>query len=178
MVHWNLWDDQRYFHHTAIHDATLVQDLPHALLSPQHWSQQANNHFPCSHGTCMQQLSNKWQQQQFVKMIPLDPKYNTQRFYLSFPLFMVMMPSNAVTPWSMLLSSSLSQMTRPLPLWTIPRQNCCIAIIKWITLVLESSRPSQQMTSCQGDWWVQISPNVHHAFLGSCTKGFGVLICR
>ena len=83
MVLWNLQDDQGRFHHIAIHYAAWVPDLPRALLSPQ----QANDHFSCPHGMYMQQLSNKsklfWQQQEFIKTIPLDPKYKTLRFYSS-----------------------------------------------------------------------------------------------
>ena len=85
MVHWNIQDDQRCLHHIAIPDAAWDPDLLHALLSPQHLSQQAN--FPCPHGMYMQQLSNEckrfWQQWQFIKTIPLDPKYNTPWFFSS-----------------------------------------------------------------------------------------------
>ena len=38
MVHWHSQDNQGQLHHIAIHDASLVLDLPQALLSPQHRS--------------------------------------------------------------------------------------------------------------------------------------------
>ena len=84
-VHWNITDDRGRIHHVAIDDSAFVPNLPHALLSPQHWSQQANDHFPMPHGTIMEQYSHEcklyWGQKKFVKTIPLDPKYNTPRFY-------------------------------------------------------------------------------------------------
>ena len=61
-VHWNITDNQGRLHHMAIDNSALVPDLPHALLSPQHWSQKANDHFPIPHGTIMEQCKLYWGQ--------------------------------------------------------------------------------------------------------------------
>ena len=70
-----------------IDDSALVLDFPHALLSLQHWSQQASDHFPMPHGTTMEQYLHEcelyWGQKKFIKTIPMDPKYNTPCFYLA-----------------------------------------------------------------------------------------------
>ena len=58
-IHWNITDDQGRIHHVAIDDSAFIPVLPLALLSPQHWSQQANNHFPMTHGTIMEQYSHE-----------------------------------------------------------------------------------------------------------------------
>ena len=77
-VHWNITDDQGWIHHIAIDDSSLVPDLPHALLSPKHWIQQENDHFPKPHGTIMEQYLHDsklyWGQKKIVTTIPLDPK--------------------------------------------------------------------------------------------------------
>ena len=57
-VHWNIADNHDQVHHLVIKQAAYIPDLPQALLSPQHWSQQANDNFPCFFGTKMEQYSD------------------------------------------------------------------------------------------------------------------------
>ena len=47
----------------------------------------------------------------------------------SIHLFIALMPSDAIKPHLMLLSSSQSKTMRPLPAWTTPKHNCCIGIV-------------------------------------------------
>ena len=78
IIYWNITDHRGHIHHIAINDSALVPDLPHALLSLQHWSQQAKDYFPMPCGTILEQYSHKcklyWGQKKIIKTIPLDPK--------------------------------------------------------------------------------------------------------
>ena len=81
---WNSTNNQGWLHHIAIDDFALVLDLPHAFLSSQHWSQQANYHFLMPHWTIMKQYSHEcklyWGQKTFIKRILLDQKHSTLHF--------------------------------------------------------------------------------------------------
>ena len=69
-----------------IDNYALFPDHLHAILLPQHRSQQASDHFPMPHGTIMEQYSHDASSigaRKIVGTIPLDSKYNTLHFYLA-----------------------------------------------------------------------------------------------
>ena len=54
------------------------------MISPQHWGQEANDHYPMEEGT-RGVIQNKnvifeWNQRKYQKTIPLCPSTNTGRF--------------------------------------------------------------------------------------------------
>ena len=79
-VHWNIEDDHGVVHHMTIPNSACVARLPHCLLSPQHWSQEANDQFPIANGTYAEQHHDKciliWDQRKLQRTIPLDPFTN------------------------------------------------------------------------------------------------------
>ena len=50
-IRWQVLDDNGQTHSFLIKEALYVPDMPHCLLSPQHWAQQSNDDFPRKHGT-------------------------------------------------------------------------------------------------------------------------------
>ena len=65
-VAWNITDDSGVRHKIIIPNTLYVRGLNHRLLSPQHWSQTANDNFPAKKGTRSitydDELVLEWQQ--------------------------------------------------------------------------------------------------------------------
>lgn len=85
-IHWDVKDDNGRCHHFSISHASYVPALPHALLSPQHWAEEANNDFPWCHGTYSVQHSDCnisfWGQSTYKKTTPNDAAINTPSFWV------------------------------------------------------------------------------------------------
>jgi len=83
-VLWKWEDDNGNVHNHYIDGVLYVPDAPFCLLSPQHWSQQANDNLPKKHGTWCATFDDEcvlyWKQQQCQRTIPWDPVTNTARF--------------------------------------------------------------------------------------------------
>ena len=71
-------------HKLVISGAMLVKSLRTRLMSPQHWAQVADDNYPKPEGTlCITKANSlvmKWDQQQYVKTIPIDPTNNCFTF--------------------------------------------------------------------------------------------------
>ena len=84
-VKWNIVDDSGMNHEVIIPGTLYVKGIENRLLSPQHWSQTANDNFPSKYGTrCVtygDKLVLEWNQCQYSKTIPVDKRSNTFSFY-------------------------------------------------------------------------------------------------
>jgi hypothetical protein len=85
MVIWKVQDDQGQTHNIKLPNTYYTTSAPYHLLSPQHWSQVANDHQPNPRGTwCAtydKELVLWWDQNRYCKTIPLDPMTNVGIFY-------------------------------------------------------------------------------------------------
>jgi hypothetical protein len=84
-VNWTIEDDQGMRHAFIILVTIYAPQAPHCLLSPQHWSQTANDHHPTTNGTWCATYSDHiilhWSQCKFMRTIPLDRSTNTATLY-------------------------------------------------------------------------------------------------
>ena len=84
-IRWKILDDSGRKHSIIIHNALYVPGLDSCLLSPQHWSQQADDNAPLPDGTWCGTYSKScvlhWDQQQFRRTMPFDYHTNTPKFY-------------------------------------------------------------------------------------------------
>ena len=77
---WYLEDDTGLVHVILIQGAYLIPDATTRILSPQHFAQQANDHYPKEEGTGSLTTSKNitlfWSQRRFTKTVPLDSRTN------------------------------------------------------------------------------------------------------
>ena len=77
-------DDNGTLHTIKIPNSALVPQLKMCLLSPQHWAQEANDHYPHPRGTRMENDDRccvlLWNQAQYRKTIPFCGHTNTPVF--------------------------------------------------------------------------------------------------
>ena len=77
---WHVEDDHGLVHVMVIKDAYLIPDAATRILSPQHFAQQADDHYPMAEGTGASTTSKNitlfWSQSCFATTIPLDPRTN------------------------------------------------------------------------------------------------------
>jgi hypothetical protein len=77
-------DDKGGVHPIKIPNSKYVPDLKVCFLSPYHWAQEANDHYPVPKGTKMdadnKALTLIWKQQKYRWMIPYHPLTNTPSF--------------------------------------------------------------------------------------------------
>ena len=80
-VKWIIEDDNGIHHSIIIPNTLYVPDAPMRLLSPQHWSQVANDNRPKPNGTwCAtyhDSLVLHWNQNKYHRTVKLDPARNT-----------------------------------------------------------------------------------------------------
>ena len=71
-------------HTITIENILYVPDAPMYMISPQHYGQEATDHYPMEESTrgITQSKNNvlEWNQQKYQKTIPLCPSTNTGRF--------------------------------------------------------------------------------------------------
>ena len=83
-VRWRITDDTGKIHNINIENLLYVPDAPMCMISPQHWGQEANDHYAMEEGTRgITQSKNiilEWNQRNYQKTIPLCPSTNTGRF--------------------------------------------------------------------------------------------------
>ena len=83
-VRWRIEDDSGRMHTIFVRNALCAPDAPHCLLSPQHWSQQSNDHCPLKHGTWCGIFHDEcilcWNQQKCKRTLTWDPRANTASF--------------------------------------------------------------------------------------------------
>ena len=86
-VRWLIDDDFGVQSKIILQNKLYVPTSPICLLSPQHWAQCFNGHFPTSEGKWFVTYSNNfflhWSQQSRVRTIPISPKTDTPIFYSS-----------------------------------------------------------------------------------------------
>jgi hypothetical protein len=84
-VKWVIEDDQGHNHSFNIPGTIFAPQAPHRLLSPQHWSQAANDNYPNPNGTWCGTYANHiqlhWSQCQYTCTVPLDVSTNTATLY-------------------------------------------------------------------------------------------------
>ena len=72
-------------HSHYIEGVLYIPEAPFCFLSPQHWSQQAQDNSPNKHGTWCATYDDEcvllWNQQQHKRSAPWDPATNTARFW-------------------------------------------------------------------------------------------------
>ena len=77
---WYLEDDTGLVHIILIQGAYHIPDATTRILSPQHFAQQANDHYPKEEGTGSLTTSKNitlfWSQRRFTKTVPLDSRTN------------------------------------------------------------------------------------------------------
>ena len=80
MIKWHIEDDQGLVHVMIIHGAYLIPDAPTKILSPQHLTQQADDHYPRAEGTgaliTSKNITLFWAQRCYMKTVPLDTRTN------------------------------------------------------------------------------------------------------
>ena len=83
-IQWKIEDDDGKVHAIRIPNTFYVPQLEHCILSPQHWAQEANDHFPLIHGiTSTTQARSevlRWSQGKYQRTVMMDPDTNTPRF--------------------------------------------------------------------------------------------------
>jgi hypothetical protein len=94
-VKWQIEDDNGMTHTITIPGSYYVPDAPSRLLSPQHWAQQAKDHYPKPRGTwCVtydNEITLQWNQRKYTRTIPLDPnETNTGTIYTAPGLTVIM----------------------------------------------------------------------------------------
>ena len=79
-IMWHLEDNNRLVHVMVITGAYFIPEASTRILSPQHLTQQADDHYPSEEGTGALTTSKSitlfWSQRRFSKTVPLDPKTN------------------------------------------------------------------------------------------------------
>ena len=77
-------DDEGATHTIRVPNSLYIPRMENNLLCPQHWAQQANDHFPNPEGTYVKTLSDCsilfWDQRRYSKTVPLDPGSNVPAF--------------------------------------------------------------------------------------------------
>ena len=77
---WHVEDNTGLVYVMVIQGAYLIPDAATRILSPQHLSQQADDHYPREEGTGALTTSKNitlfWSQRRFTKTVPLDPRTN------------------------------------------------------------------------------------------------------
>ena len=77
---WHVEDNTGLVYVMVIQGAYLIPDAATRILSPQHLSQQADDHYPREEGTGALTTSKNitlfWSQHRFAKTVPLDPRTN------------------------------------------------------------------------------------------------------
>jgi hypothetical protein len=80
---WHIEDDSGRTHKITIKESLHVPKAPICLLSPQHWSQSADDKNPNPHGTWCADYHDclvlKWDQEQYQRTIPWDRRTNVAR---------------------------------------------------------------------------------------------------
>ena len=80
-IKWMIEDDDGKRHAIIIPNALYVPTSNHCLLSPQHWAQTANDHYPKRRGTWCATYDDSivlhWKQNQYKRTLPLDKSTNT-----------------------------------------------------------------------------------------------------
>jgi len=83
-IQWKIEDDDGKVHAIRIPNTFYVSQLEHCILSPQHWAQEADDHFPLMNGiTSTTQARSellRWSQGKFQRTVMMDPETNTPRF--------------------------------------------------------------------------------------------------
>ena len=83
-VRWRITDDTGKIHTLTIENVLYVPDSPMCMISPHHWGQEANDHYPMKEGTRgITQSKNiifEWNQRKYQMTIPLCPSNNTGIF--------------------------------------------------------------------------------------------------
>jgi hypothetical protein len=76
-VRWTIADDQGLEHNIILPNTILDEKAKKRILSPQHWSQTANDHYPTKFGTWCATLDDQiillWDQRKYSRSIPLEP---------------------------------------------------------------------------------------------------------
>ena len=76
-VRWTIADDQGLEHNIILPNTILDEKAKKRILSPQHWSQTANDHYPNKYGTWCATLDDQiillWDQRKYSRSIPLEP---------------------------------------------------------------------------------------------------------
>jgi hypothetical protein len=76
-IKWRIYDDNGMSHDIIIPNSYYVPAGKSRLLSPQHWSQQANDNHPAQNGTWCATYHDSvvcyWDQQKFKITVPIDP---------------------------------------------------------------------------------------------------------
>ena len=77
---WHVEDDTGLVHIMVIQGAYLIPETATRILSPQHLTQQADDHYPREEGmgalTTSKKITLFWSQHRFAKTVPLDPRTN------------------------------------------------------------------------------------------------------
>jgi hypothetical protein len=83
-IEWSIEDDEGKVHTIRLPNSYYAPTAPSRLLSPQHWSQTANDHKPHNHGTWCATYDDSvelyWDQRRYHRTIPLDPATNVASF--------------------------------------------------------------------------------------------------
>jgi hypothetical protein len=73
-VKWSIEDDQGRVHHITLPNTIYDAKSKRRILSPQHWSQSAHDHYPIKYGTLCATLDDQivlmWDQRRYSKSIP------------------------------------------------------------------------------------------------------------
>ena len=84
-IRWRITDDDGIVHEIIIENALFARKSPVKLLSPQHWSQSANDNIPKKRGTWCAQYDDEivlyWDQEEYKKSVPYDKRQNVATFY-------------------------------------------------------------------------------------------------
>ena len=79
-IKWKIQDDNNIIHTFIIPNTYYIAAAPTRILSPQHFTQQMQDHKPHAEGTgCMNTsmtIVQFWDQRKFTKTVKLDPKLN------------------------------------------------------------------------------------------------------
>jgi len=79
-VRWHVEDDDGIVHAIVLPNTYYARDAPYKLLSPQHWSQVADDNTPAKHGTWCATYADaivlEWNQRKYRRTIPLSAHTN------------------------------------------------------------------------------------------------------
>ena len=79
-VRWHIEDDDGIVHAIVLPNTYYARDAPYRLLSPQHWSQVADDNTPAKHGTWCATYADaivlEWNQRKYRRTIPLSAHTN------------------------------------------------------------------------------------------------------
>ena len=83
-VRWRIEDDDGKVHVITLPGTLYAENAPFRLLSPQHWSQQANDNHPLPRGTWCATYADsvmlQWGQRRFTRTITYCPRSNVGKF--------------------------------------------------------------------------------------------------